>query len=138
VGKGVRKFENINSIEEDNDKAIYEKLSKDSEQYIFSCNTLIGKNPFFIKLNLCGKEVPALIDTGADVSVINVNFTPKNTKVDKVTMELRSVCGEKLDLLGKTSIKNCYINSKPIIFNPIVVRQEKLKYIILGTDTLKK
>jgi Retroviral aspartyl protease len=69
----VTRNSKINSVEENSEE------NKNSFNYISE-----SKNPFYKRISINnGKRHPGLIDTGADVSLINVENIPTDTKIAK-------------------------------------------------------
>ncbi|MGL6008750.1 MAG: hypothetical protein ACRC1D_04765, partial [Culicoidibacterales bacterium] len=81
-----RRNNNIRRIEDcdANENLELEKVEKelnDRSAYVFSCKSYSSNNPFFIEMILFNKKIVALIDTGADVSIINCRIVPVNIKL---------------------------------------------------------
>lgn len=74
-------------------------------------------NPFKISINIKNKSFPALIDTGADDSLIPQAFLPFNIKIEKIknVPELRSASNQQLTILGY--VKGIKILFKNKIYN---------------------
>jgi predicted aspartyl protease len=89
-------------------------------------------------LNVEGKEVKIIIDTGAATSVITNKLRKKLGKPIQKGSNVRFVLadGNKVAVLGKTEVE-IQINNKKIPIEVEII-DSKEKYIIIGNDILKK
>lgn len=115
------------SSEEINDKIIYSNFQEPK-----------SSNPFVISINLYNKHITALLDSGADLSLIHEDVIPPEYIIQKCRLKtIRSASGDKISIKGivenikffhdnKTYITNAFVNSG----NPSCT--------ILGIDFIKK
>jgi predicted aspartyl protease len=89
-------------------------------------------------LNVEGKEVKIIIDTGAATSVITNKLRKELDIPIQKGSNIRFVLadGNKIAALGRTEVK-IQINSKKIPIE-VEIMDSKEKYIIIGNDILKK
>ena len=94
-------------------------------------------NPFLAKAEISDKPHFALIDTGADKTLVNKMYLPKNQKIHKSNTKMRSVTGENIKLLGKTYNLPATIDNKTVFLDPHITDKEPTDTII-GVDTIRK
>ena len=146
------------SIKEKKDKFRYCKIHKKCQHHTADCNVLNkinsagfkvlnkqknvkrifsrnNKNPFVKEMTVDGSKHHALVDTGADVSLINKSNISKSRIIDKTSISAAN--GSNIKTLGKVHNLPAVVNNKKIIFDPYVVK-DRPKYSIIGTDTLKR
>ena len=123
-----KKSENrsINSIEED------------SEENKNSLNYSSPKNPFYKRISINkGKKHLGLIDTGADVSLINIENLPADVKIIKSNQYIQSTTGNPLKIIGKVENVDLEIQDKTKKIRAYVNKGNP-KYSIIGVDNLIK
>jgi hypothetical protein len=131
---GIRTVES-DAVEEKEDNASMEVQNKNVIYYF----TRLGatKNPFFIKGEIGGRTRTILLDTGADVSLVDVKDLRGQTGIlSPYDGEVKSVSGESLKIKGKTSSLEIRIGKNVIKFSPLVM--EECEYVILGADVIFK
>ncbi|MGL4848940.1 MAG: retropepsin-like aspartic protease [Clostridium sp.] len=95
------------------------------------------RNPFFIEGIINGRQRKILLDTGADVSLIDENDLQDGTQgLEAYSGLVRSASGEALRIKGIKKGCEAYIGKSQIKFSPLVM--ERCKYIILGVDVIRK
>jgi hypothetical protein len=104
---------------------------------MYSCNTHGHKNPFSIYGYFNNNNVGILIDTGADVSLIDASLLKVTDKITSYSGVVRSACGNQMKIIGKVTDLKINVGGQSITFSPLVVSQS-LDYIILGIDTIVK
>ena len=113
---------------------------KNGDNYLStrSCkiDLLRNHNPFFVEVILNQKKTTALIDTGADISIINKSLLPKDWEIKKNITQVKSVTGDNLDILGRATEIDIWINEKPIRISPFITNSTPKDYIIIGADAV--
>lgn len=71
-------------------------------QTILGIDTSLKRNPFFINIYNGSKKNRVLLDTGADVSVINKKYVSPDHKLFPNNITLKSACGGKIRTCGST------------------------------------
>ncbi|KAF9760555.1 Transposon Tf2-6 polyprotein, partial [Nosema granulosis] len=107
--------------------------------FIYSTNSKLTNNPFFLNLWSGAESFKCLVDTGADVSIIPSSIV-ENKTISPLTGKTRivSACGNELDICG--SLQNLQLRTeqgKEIVFSPLVVKGGP-RYLILGIDVILK
>lgn len=96
-----------------------------------------SKNPFYKKISIEGrKEHTALIDTGADISMIHQSNLPKNAKIIPKMVKVRAANGETMSLTSKAQQIKAKIGETNFTFNPIITTTNP-KFTIIGADALQ-
>ncbi|KAM0674878.1 hypothetical protein GVAV_001697 [Gurleya vavrai] len=119
-------IKNADSKEEDN-------LIKNDFLYLFSINKFF--NYFEISISFIeGNKNTALIDTGAEISLINIKKLPKNAKIRKeeIINNVKSASGNKIEIIGVSTIQ-FYILGR-LHTCEFHVTNVKIDKIILGQD----
>ncbi|KAM0676063.1 hypothetical protein GVAV_000024, partial [Gurleya vavrai] len=100
----VNQIENENEVSSNDEQSEQDKLNKNNFYWCNFVNSNISKNNFLINLNT-GKNTfyPALIDTGADVSLISQQMIPKGIPYfsQQEKFNLKSACGKQIPVLYK-------------------------------------
>lgn len=95
------------------------------------------KNPFFVKGELGERPRTILLDTGADVSLIDRKDLQGRSGILKpYDGVVKSVSGDILKIIGKSNNIKISMGKEIITFSPLVV--EESEYIILGADVIYK
>jgi hypothetical protein len=77
IAKGWRRTNSqINLIDYEGDEGTYEPALNNRSDYVYSINSTLSRNPFFLTSSFFGIVRDCLIDTGADISIINGNVIP--------------------------------------------------------------
>ncbi|KAI4291963.1 hypothetical protein PAPHI01_1237 [Pancytospora philotis] len=88
--------------------------------------------------NVQGKQVPVLIDTGADTSIINYDLiTPNKLAITPSAARATSACGGKLNIVGSCPNISLSIDNTNYNIQGLVTRG-KPDYIIIGADSIAK
>ncbi|KAI5152067.1 hypothetical protein ENBRE01_2544 [Enteropsectra breve] len=83
------------SEDEENDT-----FNKNTSSY--TCNTFQNlKNPFFSLLQMENNTHSCILDTGADISLINTSCLPKDTLIYKITEKAGGITGKILKLSAR-------------------------------------
>ena len=132
-----RKPMNVNSAAASDEDSIMNK-----EHCNYSSKFL--KNPFYFNgvltnaNSIKGKQVKLLLDTGADVSIISEKLLPDKTTIETGNKEnVRSACGNKLDIVGCTKGIEASVGNQKLNFEPLVTKEYPKDYAIIGVDALK-
>lgn len=105
---------------------------------IYSCFSEIPyKNPFCKIAIINNVSGLILLDTGADVSIINRNNLPNNITIQKCETLVQSACGNSLKIMGKVYDIPLQIDGKKLKFNPLVIEGPPY-YTIVGADCIQK
>ncbi|KAF9760593.1 Retrovirus-related Pol polyprotein from transposon [Nosema granulosis] len=128
---GVNVLSNSNGKMEE-----HEGCNKDFN--VYSLDTVLectSKNPFFTKVVINNVTHTGLLDTGADVSLINISRIKDRSKIEPVHERIKTASGDTIVIKG--IIRNLVINvlGKEIIFSPLVC-QGLPDYTILGIDVI--
>ncbi|MGL5708693.1 MAG: reverse transcriptase domain-containing protein [Aeromonas sp.] len=118
----------INSISEPEDD-----LNKKSD-LCFSNKSKI--NPFYKKIKIGNIKHDALIDTGADISIIHRRNVPKWVKTEKCKRKVTTACGNKIDLTERVIDLKAEIEKTEFEFHPMITNT-KPDYTIVGSDVIK-
>ncbi|KAF9752806.1 hypothetical protein NGRA_3387 [Nosema granulosis] len=110
---------------------------EENKGYLYYFNRVeMEGNPFFITGTINGRTRRVLIDTGADVSLIDIkDLESKEERLETYRGLVRAAGGEILKILGKKRNCNIMLDEEMINFSPLVM--ESCKYIILGADVIK-
>ncbi|MGL4850984.1 MAG: reverse transcriptase domain-containing protein [Clostridium sp.] len=135
---------NTNNFKEYKNKTNINETSRhapqDEKKFIVS-NKMINsclKNPCFVQLKFGDEYYRALIDTGADVSIIPCHVIKKsNIQLYDSSMRINSACGNALDIMGRINKIDFLIGGARISTSAYVTRN-KPEYIILGIDAITK
>lgn len=91
----------ISCDSEANNNSEEEDIQENKEFNLYSmCQNVIFTNPFFIEMKLFQTPIWCLVDSGADISLINerllrnVDYTPKNAS----NTSIKSACGNYMTL----------------------------------------
>ncbi|WUR05035.1 endonuclease [Vairimorpha necatrix] len=127
------KRKNINAVEEyESDEKDHD--NKEIEFYLHHIQNSF--NPFFVESRLFNKNTKVLLDTGADVSVINYNDIPQEerNKIIRYNGVVKGIGNEILKIEGY--LKDCIIeiNGKGVIFSPLIIKD--IKYVIIGANVI--
>lgn len=115
--------------------------NKNSPNYVCKKRVLrISENPFFVKGDIKGKQIPVLFDTGADVSIINKQLLHKDylSQIKDTNAKLRSASGEEIKVCGKVKDMEIKVEDHLIITDPVITVEEPKDYIIIGADAIVK
>jgi hypothetical protein len=97
-------------------------------------------NPFTTNGKINKKKIPVIIDTGADVSIMNKNLFEicdlKGLKPSKAI--LKSASGDRLNVIGEVENVKIYIQNKKVISDLIITESEPKEYAIIGANTIIK
>lgn len=132
VKKERRKINNVR-----NDEVEVEKLEElNKYKSIYSVNKNI--NPFTIKISTNEGTHEGIIDTGADVSLINKNNIPKGIQIKKCTEDINiySACGNQIKVIGEVEIQ-ITINYNQYHIKALVIEGNP-SYTLLGADMIIK
>lgn len=128
----------IYELEEENEDLIKENFNY--SQFILPnlhcLNINNNKNPFRCFLNIHKSEIPAIIDSGADASIISKKNVPKDTKIEKANVKIYTADGSKLDIVGYVKNLKIVLKKSVYFFHGFVVR-EKPTTVILGVNFIK-
>ena len=78
-----------------------------------------------------------MLDTGADISVVNKQNIPANQPIHKISVCLKSVSGGELHVLGRVDNMSAKINSKTITIDAVAPRDVSI-FTIIGANTITK
>ncbi|KAI5150401.1 hypothetical protein ENBRE01_1475 [Enteropsectra breve] len=136
--KGWKRESSTNSmraVEEEENEDI-----KDINNYSLCVNELKAHyNPFFVDAFFNGKTIPVLIDTGADISLINERFLDGDTEIIKEYQgRLRSACGAPMEVKGKLGESDITIGDSNCKWSPLVIKNQPRDYAIMGVDSILK
>ena len=98
----------------------------------------------YVNLNVGDRVIKSLVDTGADVSVLNLKMfrsLPKNRilkfcKRQKHEINITGVTGNNLNIVGKADVE-LYLNKTKIVISVYVAENIK-QNLILGNDILRQ
>ncbi|KCZ74288.1 hypothetical protein H311_04748, partial [Anncaliia algerae PRA109] len=110
--------------------------NRNKKSFIYSIFKKSKNIPFFIKIKIFEKETVALIDTGADVSLINQNSC-KISKLVKTNKQILSANGSEIQIIGKLDNIKIQIGKESFKIHPYVSTMGP-DYIILGIDFIQK
>ena len=132
----VRKGRNIANIQEISEEK--ENLNKFNSSYNI-CNHKLGTgnrqhNPFHRLGRLKGKNIPVLLDTGADVSLIHKDLLPDIGKNDiqPTNTKLKTASGQCLDVIGKLKENAFMVEDTEIKSEPYVIKGEPRRIRDIG------
>lgn len=126
---------NDSVLDEQNSNALdRKKLNKKKFNYSCSYNNFV--NPFMIDVILSGVKMKALIDTGAEVSIINARKLRNNLYKDN-KIKIFSASGHSLKILGSYKNLKVDIYGRNSIISPFVSLNSP-DYLILGLDFITK
>jgi len=132
-----KRRERINEITRDSVEESSEKAeTKEASHYIRSLGCSKKKNPFSMAAELKGRQLPVIIDTGADVSIINEHNLPKGCAMKKYDATIKSASGDALKVRGIVKDAALVVGGHNIKASLIVTESCPLDHIILGADTL--
>ena len=122
-----------------NTKSSGKVLNKSEKQNLTSINRAQEgfKNPFFHDIKIGAKTHSALIDTGADATIINVRNIPKDTPIYKTSTSLVAANGKRIETIGQAKDIPATILKEEITISPKVVENHPT-FTIIGVDTIKK
>ena len=126
-GKKVRVLDNEDAGED----------NKNKERSIYTCNNFYKDNPFFINGVFELKNIKILVDTGADVSIVDQSLLNPLERVESYIGVVKSACGYPMNIVGMVNNLKVNINDNVVKFSPLVVKQN-LNYIILGVDAITR
>ena len=117
------------------------KVSDNSSKYssLYTLNILcrMPKNPFFTTAKIGSQTVETLIDTGADINIINKSMVPDNIKIAKTKLQAKTACGSELRIVGKSINIPIEIGNKRFLIDAYVVDKSPT-YTILGYEFILK
>lgn len=117
----------INMVENDSQEEC-EITNKSNSSYL--------KNPFYKSLKVNnGLAHRALIDTGADISIIHRNNLPKKTVTMTIPMNIKTASGETMHLKEQAIDLEGTHGETKFTFSPMITTSNP-KYTILGADTI--
>ncbi|KAF9761609.1 hypothetical protein NGRA_2521 [Nosema granulosis] len=93
------------SLEEHNDGQI-------NNDFIYTVSSLPFNNPFFITATLIGRKHRALIDTGADLSIVHQSMIPSTVTTTNFIGNECSACENRLNIQGHLTNVKLTINKK--------------------------
>ncbi|KAM0674737.1 hypothetical protein GVAV_001927 [Gurleya vavrai] len=135
----INQVDNIN-VEESSSETVISNENFNKNNFYW-CNLVSSKNipqnNFILILKFSNNFfLKALVDTGADVSLISIDMLAKINKTPRIkptcNYKLQSACGTNIPVLGKTSCQATH--NKKIIESKPLVTKIKLEKIILGRD----
>ncbi|MGL6009302.1 MAG: retroviral-like aspartic protease family protein [Culicoidibacterales bacterium] len=123
---------------EKNVRAIEEEKDLLNDLHYSSSIKNTEKNPFFIEGEINGKNIPLIIDTGADVSIINKNLLAKSgcKEYAKTSTKLKSACGGEIKVEGEVKNLKIKILNNEIQTDTIVTSSEPQGYGIIGANAI--
>ena len=75
-----------------------------------------SKNPFYVNGSINGNTIPILLDTGADVSLVNKDLAKNSElKVKKTYKRLRSATGNIIETVGEVKRLKVKIQTGEVI-----------------------
>ena len=124
--------------------AIPDKGNKTSYDYsifetnVFSSTRSIDCNPFYTEGLVEGLPTRILIDTGADVSILNYYSIPPSArrKILHSSEKIRSASGSYLDIFGTIRKVALEINNTSYILEKCLVVKNHPKFMIIGVDNI--
>ncbi|KAF9752795.1 Retrovirus-related Pol polyprotein from transposon opus, partial [Nosema granulosis] len=139
ISRGWSRPTRINCVENESISDIEnegEDMLDNKNNFVYSLNFTVQKNPFFIVAKFFGVERNCLIDTGADISLIHEEMIPKKINRSKHSGIVKSACGTQLPITKQLKNAEIYVLGKKIKFSPLITTGEP-NYIILGVDVIK-
>lgn len=111
--------------------------------YLFSLFPLnkVSKrvSPFMLETRIFDKSANTLIDTGADVSILNSSLIPRNLKLKPTKRRLVGVTNTPLKLIGEIENLKIKFKTHTILIKAVVMEAEGSNTdCILGADTIQK
>lgn len=134
----IRRFEECDQSGVETDENHDNEDNKKDYYFLRSCQSFDTRNPFFLKTKIYNTAVPVLIDTGADVSIINERWIEKDNRIVYEEAVIKSACGNRLNIVGRVKKLQMRIGIYTIELDPYIVRGEPSSYAIIGADTIKK
>lgn len=138
--KGIRMIDKVEKELEQNTSSEVEnevELNKKTGIYSLFSNVLM-ENPFKIKARIGDKYFPTLLDTGADISLVHLNFLPKDFVIKtqrKYDQSFKSASGGHINIVGTVKNLPVYIDNKLFLIEAFVTK-DKPEYIIIGVNIL--
>ena len=131
-----------NEEEENKIVSSYAKFNVRKEKFV---NNICGrKNPFYFKgiikntKNGITRPTDVLIDTGADVSIIQKGLLPKDTPINLEETLVKAANGQKIEILGRAEDIEAEISGARMKIRPLVMKEHPRDYMIVGTDVIEK
>ncbi|MGL5708890.1 MAG: retropepsin-like aspartic protease, partial [Aeromonas sp.] len=139
-GYKIEKIKKINHLAEDiEDKRNDSTESENKNFNLYSVFNNNKHNPFQTLAIINGKHTRALIDTGADTSIIHISSLPKNTLLNKnePTVIIKSATSDRLKIVGNVRNLRICINNQTFYLDAYVTK-DKPEYLILGANFIKE
>ena len=102
---------------------------------IFSVKTPSTTNAMKRDIKINGKNVTAIIDTGAAVNVIPYGLV-SNCSLKPTTLRLKTWCSHPLDVIGETECEITYKDE--VVYDSFIVVQTTERFPLLSTSLCKK
>lgn len=83
------------------------------------------KNPFIIKSEIFKKRVSTLIDTGADLTILNKRVLPSGIRLDKAKKKLVFVTNTPLNVIGELKNIEMRVLGRKFRINVVIIDQGK-------------
>ncbi|KAI5151526.1 hypothetical protein ENBRE01_2196 [Enteropsectra breve] len=135
--KSIRRM-SMDYEDEQEPKGYQEDFNKRFTSYISVFSCCRNDNPFVVEMLVGNKRIKSLVDTEADISVINLKMLTGNEDIEKCKMRIKSACGSFLKVIGKTKPMEARIGNLKIEYSPIVVEEGVEDYAIIGADVIKR
>lgn len=91
------------------------------------------KNPFRCKILIDNVLTDAILDTGADISIVHVNSIPKHLRIQKISnIKVTSACGNVIEIIGKVKELEFIYNKTKYLLEALVTNKYPT-YVILGS-----
>lgn len=130
-------MDRINAVNEVNfeDNGSEEDVNNDIGVYSCGSNIQIN-NPSCINIKIYNCMLPALIDTGSDISIINKMHIPQGLTIINSKLTVKSACGNNIELNGRILGLRATLGTKEFKFSPRVTNTHP-NYVILGVNCLQ-
>ncbi|KAI4293449.1 hypothetical protein PAPHI01_2723, partial [Pancytospora philotis] len=98
--------------------------------------TKARKNIFLRTGTLGGKQVPILLDTGADMTVVPTTFLPTNWRIAQTTRKIRAANDTPIPLTGIVNNMPIRINTFEILVKEALITSVPMPHILLGATEI--
>lgn len=115
--------------------------TSNKEDTFYSIRSVFKKhyflNPFLLTSDLVNINSKVLIDTGADINIINVKALPKSIQIHKTNIKANSTSGTQLNIIGEIKNFPLRIDDINVVLDAAVVEGAP-EYCIVGAATIMK
>ena len=130
-----KEFPVINRVEpEGNDK--YDEV-KQVFFYSFKATSSL-KNPFFLTGKILEKNIPILIDTGADITLASKHLLPNGLTIKRTTQSAKAANGGQIHILGFIENITISINNQNIHIRKALITSANIHYLLLGAPEISR